>query len=90
MEQLTSVESPKPFAPLGDETPVQFADRLGQMYVRRTTPAFRKAQGLYFTPVEIARYMATMVEIGSQSGQIKILDPAASNHRIRPKTTSMC
>lgn len=60
-------------APAAGETPVQFADRLGEYYTGTVTSDHKKGLGQFFTPRQIAQFMATF---GKQEKQtIRILDP---------------
>jgi len=60
---------------LPGERPANYADRLGQWYAASVTPVHKKAYGQYYTPVQVADFMARMFE--SASDEIRILDPGA-------------
>jgi len=57
-------------------TPVQYAHALAEKYIEGTTPEDRKDRGQYFTPPEVATFMA---ELGDTNGvtAIRVLDPGA-------------
>jgi adenine-specific DNA-methyltransferase len=60
-------------SPLDNELPSYYADRLGQAYAKTVTNQHKKSNGQFFTPTEIAHFMA---ELASQSNdKLKILDP---------------
>lgn len=59
--------------PLKDELPSSFADRLGVFYSSRVSDTHKKKLGQFFTPVEIARFMANLSN--SKKSRISILDP---------------
>lgn len=59
--------------PFDDELPSRFADRLGVLYARIVTTQHKKDNGQFFTPSEIAHFMAKLVR--NTSGKLKILDP---------------
>lgn len=61
------------FAPLPDEMPSAYAERLGRLYADRERAERKKEKGQFFTPVAIAELMALMV---SRRGELlSILDP---------------
>jgi len=59
--------------PLKDELPSSFADRLGVRYSSQASEMHKKGNGQYFTPVEIARFMASMSKC--RTAKVNILDP---------------
>lgn len=59
--------------PCDGETPVCFADRVGKIYTDRVTVTFKKSNGQFFTPINIARFMSKQIEFTSNA--ISILDP---------------
>lgn len=59
--------------PLKGESPSSFAERLGFFYSARATEVHKKKHGQYFTPPEIAQFMASLC--GSRKKSVKILDP---------------
>jgi len=56
--------------------PVLFAHRLAEKYIEGTAPERRKERGQYFTPPEVAHFMAGLAETNGRS-TVKILDPGA-------------
>jgi adenine-specific DNA-methyltransferase len=61
--------------PHEQEQPGAFADRLGQWYLSRASEAHRRKLGQYFTPVEVARFMARMYR--PTTNRLRVLDPGA-------------
>lgn len=61
--------------PACSESPTHYADRVGAWYVSRQSAQRRKAQGLYLTPVGVARHMAQQVQ--GHGLRLRLLDPAA-------------
>ncbi|MCX6148936.1 MAG: N-6 DNA methylase [Ignavibacteriales bacterium] len=59
-----------------DETPTTYADRLGLLYTSQVTSTHKKNLGQFFTPVEIANYMANL--LFNQKAKSKISDPGSS------------
>lgn len=59
--------------PLNNELPSQFADRLGVLYAKSVTTQHKKDNGQFFTPTQIAHFMAKLV--GEAKTKLKILDP---------------
>jgi adenine-specific DNA-methyltransferase len=57
------------------QDPVQVANDLALDYTSRNCASVKKANGQYFTPPEIARYMASLCGVGGE--QVRILDPGA-------------
>ena len=62
MEQLAIFQDDIPEPSLGI-APTAYADALGQWFVRQTAALERKVKGQYFTPIEIALFMAKMCEM---------------------------
>lgn len=61
--------------PHEQEEPAAFADRLGQWYLSRASEAQRRKLGQYFTPVEVARFMAQMYRPATK--HLRVLEPGA-------------
>ena len=61
--------------PVTGERPCAFADRMGAWYVQSRSSAYRKAHGLYLTPVPVADFMAARID--ALSDKPRLLDPAA-------------
>jgi adenine-specific DNA-methyltransferase len=59
--------------PLKNELPSHFADRLGVLYAKSVTTQHKKDNGQFFTPTQIAHFMAKLV--GEAKAKLKILDP---------------
>lgn len=59
--------------PFDKELPSHFADRLGMLYAKTVTIQHKKDNGQFFTPTEIAHFMAKLVKQPKPS--MKILDP---------------
>jgi adenine-specific DNA-methyltransferase len=59
--------------PLNGELPCLFAERLGIQYSSQVSETHKKKQGQFFTPVEIARFMASLCNL--KKPKIRILDP---------------
>ena len=68
-------QAPSTPAPVGRERPCLFADRIGARYISSRSSQYRKAHGLYLTPVPVADFMATLIE--ARSATVRLLDPAA-------------
>jgi adenine-specific DNA-methyltransferase len=66
---MTGFPSPAP-----NERPVVFADRIGQWF--QSWNKLQKGLGQYFTPVNVADFMAHLV-IPPRSGIVRVLDPGA-------------
>jgi adenine-specific DNA-methyltransferase len=67
---MTSVINIKP---LTNEFPSHFADRVGQLYAKTVTTQHKKDNGQFFTPTEIAHFMAGLAK--QKKDKFKILDP---------------
>jgi adenine-specific DNA-methyltransferase len=59
--------------PIKNERPSRFADRLGQVYAKSVTAQHKKDKGQFFTPTEIAYFMASLAN--QTKNNLKILDP---------------
>lgn len=59
--------------PLENELPSHFADRVGQVYAKAVTTQHKKEKGQFFTPTEIAQFMAGLTS--QKNNKLKILDP---------------
>lgn len=64
-------------APVVDERPTLYADRIGSEVVSRKSAAYRKQSGIYLTPVEVADFIAAAYE--NDAPTVRILDPAAGS-----------
>lgn len=69
-ERLTTIINIEPF---DNELPSEFSDRLGVYYSKKVTIKHKKDNGQFFTPIPIARLMASFCTLSKTS--IKILDP---------------
>ncbi|KJU86587.1 DNA methyltransferase [Candidatus Magnetobacterium bavaricum] len=61
--------------PLYNETPSSYVDRIGQLYVSNTNMQRRKSLAQFFTPLEVAIFMARLYQ--PYKKVISILDPGA-------------
>ncbi len=62
--------------PLKDELPSSFADRLGVFYSSQASDAHKKSCGQFFTPADIARFMASLSPPAADSkATVRVLDP---------------
>lgn len=59
--------------PIENEPPVSYANRLGELYTSTVSNGFKKEQGQFFTPLEIAQFMSHNIVAEKES--ISILDP---------------
>lgn len=48
-------------APTAQERPCAFAERIGAWYLSSKSSEYRKAHGLYLTPVPVADFMAARI-----------------------------
>jgi len=55
------------------ELPTDYASRLAQQYNKTISKTHKKTQGQFFTPVKLARLMASMVDVNAK--HLRILDP---------------
>lgn len=58
-----------------EEGLVNYADRLAELYSRNQGVEKRKSKGQFFTPVQVASFMANMFDI--KCDRIRLLDPGA-------------
>ena len=68
--------------PATGERPCAFADRMGAWYAQSRSSGYRKAHGLYLTPVPVADFMAARIDVAGDSRAPsaparRLLDPAA-------------
>lgn len=56
-----------------NETPTEYADRLGNNYALKVSNEHKKKTGQFFTPMKIAHFMASFNTVDRE--KIKILDP---------------
>lgn len=63
--------------PLPQELPSHFADRLGVEYASFVSQEHKKESGQFFTPVEIASFMASYSKFSGNS--VRILDPGCGS-----------
>ena len=63
----------KPIEQIANELPGHYADRLGVTYAQSVTQDYKKTNGQFFTPVEIAGLMGTFAE--TRESSLRILDP---------------
>lgn len=61
------------YLPFEGEKPSEYADRLGLLYSSSVTDEHKKKYGQFFTPIEIATFMASFCEIKKE--KVRILDP---------------
>ncbi len=59
--------------PNNHELPSSYADRLGELYNTTVTQQHKKENGQFFTPVDIASFMASLSEFNSEF--VRVLDP---------------
>src|SRR5579863_903172 len=64
-------------APVPDERPTNYADRIGSDVVGHKPAAYRKQIGIYLTPVEVADFIAAAYQ--NSAPTVRILDPAAGS-----------
>lgn len=63
--------------PLLQELPSHFADRLGVAYATSVSQEHKKVNGQFFTPIEIASFMASYSQFNGVS--VRILDPGCGS-----------
>jgi adenine-specific DNA-methyltransferase len=68
----TGLVIPEPFR---NELPTIYAERIGNWYSSFSASQHRKQQGQFFTPISVARFMASLVS--GKSENPSILDPGA-------------
>lgn len=61
--------------PMVHERPTSYADRIGQLYANSALLTERRLLGQFFTPVEVADFMARLSTVVKSS--LRILDPGA-------------
>lgn len=59
--------------PCENESPTDYADRIGRLYTGTVTATFKKSNGQFFTPVTIAHFMGKQLRPDKDS--VSILDP---------------
>lgn len=74
---MPTITLPSRLEPFPGERPTVFADRLGRAYSAGTPPSHKKRLGQYFTPVEVADFMARLVQCDGD--EVRILDPGAGS-----------
>jgi adenine-specific DNA-methyltransferase len=67
----------KNIEPNVNELPSHYADRLGVHYIESVSKDHKKSMGQYFTPLSIARLMASLSQTGKKN--ISILDPGCGS-----------
>ncbi|MBX2968273.1 MAG: N-6 DNA methylase [Cyclobacteriaceae bacterium] len=73
MQERKGIKTKRELTPKDKELPSDYADRLGLIYAKESTDDAKKSKGQFFTPLAIARFMASMSS--SQSENVSILDP---------------
>ena len=68
--------TPQP-APLPNERPSIYADRVGEWYANQTSDGHKSEHGQYLTPPAVAEFMGNLASAPSQT--IHILDPGAGS-----------
>ena len=68
-----TISDTKHMNPNQNENPTSYADRLGESYTSTVSQTFKKDNGQFFTPVEIALFMGSLLR--TDKAQIDILDP---------------
>jgi len=63
--------------PEAGEEPAKFADRLGVYYGSGIKQAYKKQNGQFFTPFEVAQFMASHASV--QKAEVHILDPGCGS-----------
>ena len=64
-------------SPASGERPTAYADRVGEWYVATKSDEYRKARGLYLTPVPVADFMGRRIKVSGR--RMRVLDPAAGS-----------
>jgi len=59
--------------PLEDEPPSSYAERIGIRHTSQVSEMHKRKYGQFFTPLPIARYMASLVQ--TRRTKLRILDP---------------
>lgn len=65
-------------SPMENEKPSEYAERLGNVYSYMTAQNDKKCKGQFFTPIQIARFMADLAYC-PKSSNIRILDPGCGS-----------
>ena len=65
-------------SPIENEKPSEYAERLGNVYSYMTAQNDKKCKGQFFTPIQIARFMADLAYC-PESSNIRILDPGCGS-----------
>src|SRR3989344_6979834 len=60
---------------LDNESLTEFANRLASIYNKQNTKTLKKGKGQFFTPVSVAKFMASLTDFAKED--IDILDPGA-------------
>jgi len=68
-----NISDTKYMSPNKNENPTSYADRLGESYTSTVSQTFKKDNGQFFTPVEIALFMGSLLR--TDKSRIDILDP---------------
>jgi adenine-specific DNA-methyltransferase len=68
-----NIKDSRHIAPIDDEQPSSYADRLGAGYAVSVSQDFKKDNGQFFTPEKIADFMGSLASTAKK--QIDILDP---------------
>ena len=63
--------------PRSGEGPTDYADRVGEWYVTKRSNEQRRENGLFFTSVATAKFMANRITIRTET--VRVLDPAAGS-----------
>lgn len=71
------MQDKNPIAPLVQELPSHYADRLGVAYASSVSQEHKKINGQFFTPIEIASFMASYSKFSGDS--VRILDPGCGS-----------
>lgn len=64
---------------LKDESPIHYANRIGELYTQSSTNISKKEKGQFFTPNAIAEFMANQVDISILPKNVNILDPGCGS-----------
>jgi adenine-specific DNA-methyltransferase len=67
------VKTTENILPINGELPSSFAERLGLLYSSQVAVTHKKKNGQFFTPLEIARFMASLARCSKPL--VRILDP---------------
>lgn len=65
--------------PNTNETPVLYANRIGELYTSIVTNKFKKKHGQFFTPPAIARFFAQQISIDHTLQSVSLLDPGCGS-----------